>query len=375
MTLTIFSFISFTGQKSKFSDIIKSKMYFKTKLKKIPLSLVKQENTFFRFTDENPCYFNFLKSSIAKLGILNPIMVQPFEKKYYRVISGFRRLQIAKELGFTFIPARILRENLSPSEILTAVLLSHPHPLSLTEKVRIVRIMKDLGISPSQICTRFGSFLEIQSPHLLEKYIRLSNYTPSVLSYISTHGLSLNQALAFENLSSEEQNLLISLGTCLSLKGYDLCNILTDLKEIATKEEKNVAAILKETEILNVPKDVKLTRSQKIDKIKKILKMKRYPYLSRVNQKLGELKKRLRFKTDLKINWDPNLEGEVKLSFNIRHPDDVGKVVEDLLDKVNLDLISQFLRVYYEGLPDKKDMGGQGSKNPSSGKANNSQSG
>ncbi|RLE14682.1 hypothetical protein DRJ04_01890, partial [Candidatus Aerophobetes bacterium] len=87
------------------------------------------------------------------------------------------------------------------------------------------------------------------------------------------------------------------------------------------------------------------------------------------------LKKRLRFKTDLKINWDPNLEGEVKLSFNIRHPDDVGKVVEDLLDKVNLDLISQFLRVYYEGLPDKKDMGGQGSKNPSSGKANNSQSG
>ena len=333
-------------------------MYFKTKINSIPILLVKTEDNFFHFADENSSCFSTLKSSIARLGIISPIIVQSWQKESYRIVSGFKRLRVAKGLNLTSIPVLILREDLSYHDLLAVVLLSHLQPFSLTEKVRIARIMTCLGLSPSEIIKEFYSFLGIKSSQLIEAYLQLSKYSPHLLSYISAYGLSLKQALTFEGLSSQEQKLLVFLGNSLSLKGYDLHNILTNLKEIAIREEKKITVIIEKTGILNVEKDAKLTRSQKINKIKTIVILRRYPYLTRVNKELKDLKKKLKFSPNLQIIWDRNLEQGMKLSLDIRHLSDIKKAIEDLLQKGNYALLSQFLKVYYEGLPNRKDMGG-----------------
>jgi len=342
-------------------------MYFKAKITRIPISFVETKNNFFRFADENSSCFSTLESSIVQLGIINPIIVQPWQKGSYRTVSGFKRLRVAKELNLASIPVLILREDLSCHDLLAVLLLSHSHSFSLTEKIRIARIMTCLGLSLSEIIKEFYSFLGIESSQLIETYLQLSKYSPDLLSYISTYGLSLKQALVFKGLSDQEQKLLIFLGNSLSLKGYDLYNILTNLKEIAIREEKKIAVIIEETGILNIEKDVKLTRSQKINKIKTIFISKRYPYLTRINKKLKNLNKKLKFSPNLQIIWDRSLEEGMKLSLDIRHLDDIGEAVENLLEKGNYDLLSQFLKVYYEGLPNRKDMGGPQSKDPSSG--------
>lgn len=48
-----------------------------------------------------------LKESIARVGILNPIIVRKIEDDKFEIFSGHNRLKVAKELGINLIPARI----------------------------------------------------------------------------------------------------------------------------------------------------------------------------------------------------------------------------------------------------------------------------
>jgi len=331
-------------------------MYFKIKQKQIPVSSIKADDTFFKFSDEDLSYKERLKLSIAKLGIINPIVVQPLPERYYRLASGFKRFQIAKELNFSSVPANVLREDLSSCEILTLVLLSHPRQLSLTEKARVVGIMTNIGLSSSKICEEFGSFLEIRSAQVVEEYMQISKYPASVLSYIKTYGLSLKQALTFRNLSEKEKDLVAFLGTSLSLKGFDMDNILTDLKEIAIREGKSIGLIIEELGFFDVEKNTRLSRFQKINKIKSLIKKKRYPHLVQINKRLTELRKKLKFSSRTQISWDQDLEKGVKLSLDIKDMDDIKDVIKDLSSQTNLAFLSQFLKVYYEGLSDKENL-------------------
>ena len=327
-------------------------MYFEVKLKDIPTSLISQKDTFFHFTDEDPSVFARLKSSITTVGIMSPIMIQRWQKGCFRIVSGFMRLWVAKELNLVSVPVRILREDLSAHQVLTVLLSSHLWPLSLTEKARIVQMMICLGLSPSEIVEDFGSFLGISSLRLIKAYVQLSQYNHHVLSYISAYGLSLKQALAFEGLSSQEQELLAFLAGCLSLKGYDVSCMVAHLKEIATREVKKVSTIIEETGILNIQKETPLTRSQRVTKIKEILKGRRYPKLTQVNKRLSGLRKNLRFASHLQLSWDQDLEGAIRLSLTLGNSDDIRKAIDDLSRAANYTLLSRFLEVYYEGVPD-----------------------
>ena len=59
--------------------------------------------------------FNDMVESIRKNGILNPILVQPTSNGKYEILSGHNRVQSAKTVGLTTIPA-VVKENLSEDE-------------------------------------------------------------------------------------------------------------------------------------------------------------------------------------------------------------------------------------------------------------------
>lgn len=331
-------------------------MWFKTELTSLPLNLIK-EDKFFRFTDDNPEELRILKLSIAQIGVINPVIVQPLQKNMYRIVSGFKRFFAAKELGLSSLPARILKDNLPSTEILSLTLLAHPKKLSLAEKARVVRIMNFLGLSSEQIIQKYGSFLDINSRELVEAYLKISNYHPALLSYLSAQGISLKQSLAAEGLSFQEQNFLLSLVNSLNVKGYDFRNILIDLKEIATREKKRTITIVKELGIPEILEDSTLTRSQKTDKVKTVIRERRYPLLTKINRELKKLSKKLKFSLPAEVKWDSKLEEPgLKLSFRIIRSETVKSIVDDLSNKSNVNLIRELLRTYYEGLSDKESM-------------------
>ena len=48
-----------------------------------------------------------LRESIGRFGILNPIIVRPKLEGYYEIVSGHRRCEAARQLGFTKVPVLI----------------------------------------------------------------------------------------------------------------------------------------------------------------------------------------------------------------------------------------------------------------------------
>lgn len=331
-------------------------MYFETGVQEIPISLVKKDN-FFQFSDENLPFQENLKLAITHLGILKPLVVQPLPGVYCRIVDGFKRFQIAERIGFSSIPARILRNDLCAHEIVHVLLFSTLAKFSLIEKVRLTRIMVDLGLSIPAICKDFGSFIEAPSPKLVEDYLQISQYIPCLLLYILRHGLSLKQAVACKGLSEKEQELVALIGTSLSLKGYDMYTMVTDLREIATRGKNEIEAVIKELKIVEVAQENKFSRSQKIEKIKSIVRARRYPCLTQINKTLTKLSKKLELAHNVKISWDENLEGELKLSLGIQEMDDVVQMASIFSQSNNYALLSELLKVYHEGLSGKKNKG------------------
>ncbi len=331
-------------------------VWLKDNLQHIPLHLIDAEDKIFCFAEQSATEIEALRRSIVQLGVIDPLVVQPGQK--YRIISGFTHFSIARDLGFSSLPAWVLRDELSDSQILTVALLAHSRPLSLIEKIRVIKTITTLKVSSTQIPQLYASFLDIHSHQLIELYRRVSNYEPSLLSYISNHGLSLKQALVFEGLSCREQTLLVSLATSLSLKGYDLYDILTHLKEIAMREGKKVLQVIQELGLGELSTGSKLTRSQKIAKMKEMIKSKRYPWLTEINKELIALNRRMKFASSSQISWDHRLEeAGLKLILKITDPAYIQMLMNDLSNKENITILSRMLRLYYEGrLSDKEGM-------------------
>jgi len=330
-------------------------MWFKTDLKYIPLHFIKDDK-FFNFTEYTSQHLETLKLSISRLGVVNPVILQPLQGMY-RIVVGFGRFFAAKQLKLSFIPARVLKDDLPPSQILKFILLLHSRKFSLAEKARLIKIMNLSGLSSKQIVREFGSYLEVNSQEIVRAYLKISNYHPGFLSYLSTHGVSLKHSLSAEGLSFQEQGFFLFLANSLSLKGYDLNDILTDLREIAMLERKKVLTVVKDLKIPEILEDPTLTRSQKINKIKKIIKKERFPILSKINQNLEKISKKLKFTPGTEVTWDSKLEEPgLKISFRITQPEMAKSIAKDLLNKTNISLINELLRIYYEGLSDKEDV-------------------
>jgi len=76
-----------------------------------------------------------LADSIAKHGMLQPILVEPTEQEdTYRLLIGERRLRAAKMAGLATVPAHVLDESLKPDEGLETRLVENLHREGLDPK-------------------------------------------------------------------------------------------------------------------------------------------------------------------------------------------------------------------------------------------------
>lgn len=160
--------------------------------------------------------------SIARYGVLTPLIARPLEDGSYEIISGHRRAHAAELAGLTEVPvlvrrmdddaatvlmvdSNLQRENILPSERAYAYkmkLEAMKHQGSRTDltssqvgtKLRTDQVMaEELGESRNQI----------------QRYIRLTYLTPEVLDMVDQKQISFNPAVELSYLKAEEQEMFI----------------------------------------------------------------------------------------------------------------------------------------------------------------------
>ncbi len=159
--------------------------------------------------------------SIARFGILTPLIARPLEEGGFEIISGHRRVHAAEAAGLTEVPV-IVREmdddaatvlmvdsNLQRESIL-------PSERAFAYKMKL-EAMKHQGERTDLTLDQVGPKLTNQeigrstndSMTQVKRYIRLTNLIPELLELVDQKQVSFNPAVELSYLTPEEQKDVI----------------------------------------------------------------------------------------------------------------------------------------------------------------------
>lgn len=187
-----------------------------------------------------------LIQSIKESGIMTPILVRPDPKGGYELISGHRRLHAAIALGLPALPAvikemdddeaviamvdaNIQRDSILPSEKAFAYKMRmeavrhqgrHSDP---TSRQNVEKLSAD------ETGTLFG-----ESGRQVQRYIRLTELIPDLLSLIDARKIGFCQGVELSYLSRENQECLLGIISEYAL--YPKQKQAKQLRELASSD-------------------------------------------------------------------------------------------------------------------------------------------
>lgn len=147
-----------------------------------------------------------LKSTIARIGITEPLLVKSAGSGEYEVLGGNRRKKAAEELLWTKVPCRIADNELLTDELEKQIVIENNlerlSTLRLTsERIRVCAVLgaysgaEKLGITNEQA----------------EKYVRLDKLDQEILKMLDTGALSFEAAETLSALNEKQQKQTLAV--------------------------------------------------------------------------------------------------------------------------------------------------------------------
>jgi ParB family transcriptional regulator, chromosome partitioning protein len=175
-------------------------------MKMIRVSQYAIRDRFQRTSDEDNC----LISSIKDHGLLQPILIRPFEQGF-EIVAGHRRFQACRSLRWRFIPCKI--RDLTDKEAFEIQLTENMQRKSMDpveEAEAFRRYVVDFGWGGvTELASKIG-----KSEEYVSHRIQLLKLPEEIKLHIASNRLNVSSAMELTNISSEKQNKLIQqIGT------------------------------------------------------------------------------------------------------------------------------------------------------------------
>ena len=192
------------------------------RIRKIPIKeLVPFKDHPFKVVDDE----SMLRTteSIAKYGVLTPLIARPLGDGTYEIISGHRRVHAAEAAGLMEVPV-IVREmdddaatvlmvdsNLQREHIL-------PSERAFAYKMKAIALNRQgqrTDLTLGQIVPKFKRSTEEiaegtgESYKQVQRYIRLTNLIPELLELVDEKKISFNPAVELSYLKPDEQQMFL----------------------------------------------------------------------------------------------------------------------------------------------------------------------
>ena len=157
-----------------------------------------------------------LTSSIAEMGVLQPILVRPLDDGAFELIAGERRWRAAQRAGLTTIPAVIrLTDDVSSVEQALVENLHRQDLTALEEAAAYQQLLDDFHLTHDQIATRVG-----KSRSAITNSLRLLGLPPAVQHLLADGQLSAGHARAL--LGSPDRSRQEQLAREAALGGWSV---------------------------------------------------------------------------------------------------------------------------------------------------------
>lgn len=213
-----------------------------------------------------------LRESIARYGVLVPLIIRPHPQGFYEVISGHRRKYAAKENGFDKVP--VIIRVMDDEEAILAMIDSNlqREQLSYSEKAYAYKMkyeaIKRAAGKEKNKGGQVGHYLRGRksievlgeeggdSAKQVQRYIKLTSLIPELLDRLDEGRISFNPAYEIAFLSETEQRELLEAmdytQAVPSLSQAQRIKKMSKEKTLTLRAMKNILAEVKKGEISRV---------------------------------------------------------------------------------------------------------------------------
>ena len=165
-----------------------------------------------------------LCESIAKSGLLSPIVVRPRDEGGYEIISGHRRFRAYQRLGITEIPSTVC--NMTDEEAIVAMVDANlhrdhilPSEKAFAYKMKLDAIKRQgerTDLTSAQFGQRLTSVEKIaaesdESKSQVQRYISLTRLIPELLQMVDEGKIAFTPAVELSYLPHELQDKIVEI--------------------------------------------------------------------------------------------------------------------------------------------------------------------
>ena len=210
------------------------------------------ENHPFQVKDDDE--MNQLVWSVLTQGVLTPLVVRPLENDEYEVISGHRRLHACQKGGIKTVPALIYALDRDAAAIAVVDSNLHREKILPSEKAFAYKMKMDAlnhqGTS-GQVGQKWSreEISEGESGRQVQRYIRLTELIPQILSMVDAGKIALTPAVELSYLTGQEQQDLLE-----TMESEDCTPSLSQAVQLKKLSQSGKLNIDKIFEILREPK-------------------------------------------------------------------------------------------------------------------------
>jgi ParB/RepB/Spo0J family partition protein len=252
-----------------------------------------------------------LVASIRTIGLVNPPVLRQRQDLKYQIVCGFRRVVACKALGWHKLNVRVL--NGAPAEldaVKLAILDNRSHrQLNVAEQAR--------GIQKLSARLPKGKRLEILSSLLgfpenqkvFKKLETLSRLPGAIQKGVTEEIISFEAAVALSDFSHEDAVSFLELFKVLKLSQSKQTEVIALVQEISIREELQTGDVLQCAEIMTILDRAELNRNEKGSKIRAYLKRRRFPTLTKAEERFSKELKALKLDEHIHMTGPPHFEG------------------------------------------------------------------
>ncbi len=245
----------------------------------VELDAIHSDDHFFRITTAKSA--DDLIQSIRDIGLINPPVLIKHESAYI-IVSGFRRIEAISILGEKKVTAQVA-ESQKHSLFCAKIAISDnsfQRPLNLIEQARALQILSIFYDSSNDLVSAAKALSLPGNISIIEKLKRISKLDKEIKEYILADTLSLSTALLLENSKENHRIYIARLLNDLKLSLNKQREMVTMLSEISNRDGIDVPEILEEKSFTEIMSNQDLDRNQKANKIRMLLKKRRFPEIT-----------------------------------------------------------------------------------------------
>ena len=294
------------------------------------------EDTYFLMS--YPLRSEKILKSVGTIGVVQPIVVSGCAcHGGYQVISGFRRAYACRQIGVKVVNVNIYQ--VDPEHSLGAFSLalhenvSHRTFNDVEKSLILTKLLHQFHSNRTEVIQTYMPLLGLAPNNdVLDIYLNIIDFEDQIKGYIAEHEVPMTVIELLINLSSEDRNAVFNLMSTLKLGVNKIREFLTSLEEIALRDSCSIYDVLKDSRIGDILNHEKYTEPQKAEQIRRIIREKRYPHLTTIENTYQQQLKQLHLPNGLQLKADRSFEDDsISATFHFSSLNQIKMMADELL--------------------------------------------